>query len=113
MTAVETTRTPLSVGQVGAFGGQSAAPSSSSQTSGSSDMVKEAKLSLRKSGDGQEDYFIITLKDARITGVHHNVIADGFPGSDDTTVRGEKGAWDVAPLTTEPEPAALSPRSVP
>jgi type VI secretion system secreted protein Hcp len=41
------------------------------------DMVKEAKLSMRKSGDGQDDYFIITLKDARITGVHHNVVADG------------------------------------
>lgn len=41
------------------------------------DMVKEARLSMRKSGDGQDDYFIITLKDARITGVQHSTAADG------------------------------------
>jgi type VI secretion system secreted protein Hcp len=41
------------------------------------DMVKEAKLALRKSGDGQEDFFIVLLKDARITGVSHSVVADG------------------------------------
>lgn len=42
------------------------------------DMVKEAKLTMRKSGGEQEDYFLITLKDARITGVSHVTSADGL-----------------------------------
>ena len=33
------------------------------------DEVKEAKLSLRKAGEGQRDYFTITLTNARVTGV--------------------------------------------
>jgi type VI secretion system secreted protein Hcp len=33
------------------------------------DEVKEAKLSMRKAGEGQRDYFTITLNNARITGV--------------------------------------------
>ena len=33
------------------------------------DEVKEAKLSLRKAGEGQRDYFTITLSNARVTGV--------------------------------------------
>ncbi len=41
------------------------------------DLVKEAKLTMRKSGGTQEDYFILTLKDARITGVAHVTGADG------------------------------------
>lgn len=41
------------------------------------DLVKEAKLTMRKTGDGSEDYFLLTLKDARITGVSHVTAADG------------------------------------
>lgn len=33
------------------------------------DEVKEAKLSLRKAGEGQRDFFTITLTNARVTGV--------------------------------------------
>ena len=35
----------------------------------SNDEVKELKLSLRKPGDGQEDFFTITLAGARVVGV--------------------------------------------
>ena len=35
------------------------------------DEVKEAKLTMRKAGGVQEDYFSIKLSGARITGVHH------------------------------------------
>ncbi|WP_395700758.1 Hcp family type VI secretion system effector [Aquabacterium sp.] len=41
------------------------------------DLVKEARLTMRKAGGTQEDYFILTLKDARITGVAHVTAADG------------------------------------
>ena len=33
------------------------------------DEVKEAKLSMRKAGEGQRDFFSITLTNARVTGV--------------------------------------------
>ena len=33
------------------------------------DEVKEAKLSMRKAGEGQRDFFTITLSNARVTGV--------------------------------------------
>ncbi|HSW08714.1 Hcp family type VI secretion system effector [Aquabacterium sp.] len=42
------------------------------------DLVKEARLTMRKAGGSQEDYFIITLKEARITGVSHTTAADGY-----------------------------------
>ena len=35
------------------------------------DEVKEAKLTMRKAGEGQVDYFLITLKEARVTQVEH------------------------------------------
>ena len=38
----------------------------------SNDEVKEARLALRRSGLGQEDFFTVTLKDARISGVEHS-----------------------------------------
>ncbi|MCK6420763.1 MAG: type VI secretion system tube protein Hcp [Aquabacterium sp.] len=41
------------------------------------DPVKEARLTMRRAGGDQEDYFILTLKDARITGVSHATGADG------------------------------------
>lgn len=41
------------------------------------DMVKEARLTMRKAGGDQEDFFIVTLKDARITGVSHETTGDG------------------------------------
>jgi type VI secretion system secreted protein Hcp len=44
------------------------------------DMVKEAKLTMRKAGGDQEDFFLITLKDARITAVHHETQGDGTTG---------------------------------
>ncbi|RZI76745.1 MAG: type VI secretion system tube protein Hcp [Rubrivivax sp.] len=42
------------------------------------DEVKEAKLSLRKAGGEQQDYFTITLKGARITSLHHTADAQGL-----------------------------------
>lgn len=41
------------------------------------DEIKEAKLSMRKAGDGQLDYFFITLKGARIANIEHSVDASG------------------------------------
>ena len=35
------------------------------------DEIKELKLSLRKPGGGQEDFFTITLAGARVVGVDH------------------------------------------
>lgn len=43
----------------------------------SNDLVKEARLTMRKSGGTQDDFFIITLKDARITGVSHVATHEG------------------------------------
>ncbi|MEY4766047.1 MAG: hypothetical protein RI907_2720 [Pseudomonadota bacterium] len=40
------------------------------------DEVKEAKLTMRRAGGVQEDFFCITLKGARITSVQHDVNGD-------------------------------------
>lgn len=42
------------------------------------DEVKEAKLSLRKSGGEQHDYFTVTLQGARVTSVQHSADAHGI-----------------------------------
>lgn len=44
------------------------------------DEVKEAKLSLRRAGGEQEDFFVITLKGARVTSLQHG-------GDDEGTTR--------------------------
>jgi type VI secretion system secreted protein Hcp len=41
------------------------------------DAVKEAKLTLRRAGGDQDDFFIITLKGARITSLQHQGEGDG------------------------------------
>ena len=41
------------------------------------DEIKEAKLTMRRAGGEQEDFFIITLNNARITSVQHEAGADG------------------------------------
>lgn len=41
------------------------------------DAVKEARLTLRRAGGDQEDFFIVTLKNARITSLQHQGDADG------------------------------------
>lgn len=41
------------------------------------DEVKEAKLTMRRAGGAQEDFFLITLKRARITSLQHDASADG------------------------------------
>jgi type VI secretion system secreted protein Hcp len=41
------------------------------------DEVKEAKLTMRRAGGEQLDFFTITLRGARIGGVQHEVQADG------------------------------------
>lgn len=41
------------------------------------DEVKEAKLTMRRAGGVQEDFFLITLKGARITSLQHDAGADG------------------------------------
>lgn len=43
----------------------------------SNDEVKEAKLTMRRAGGAQEDYFLVTLKGARITSLQHDTGADG------------------------------------
>jgi type VI secretion system secreted protein Hcp len=35
------------------------------------DEIKEAKLSMRRAGAGMEDFFVITLKGARLVGIEH------------------------------------------
>ena len=39
------------------------------------DEIKEAKLTMRKAGEGQIDYFLITLKGARVSQIEHSVEA--------------------------------------
>jgi len=46
------------------------------------DAVKEAKLTLRRAGGDQEPFFIITLKEARITSVQHQ--GDGDASTHET-----------------------------
>jgi len=41
------------------------------------DEVKEAKLTMRRAGGEQEDFFLVTLKDARIASVEHEADTDG------------------------------------
>lgn len=41
------------------------------------DEVKEAKLTMRRAGGDQEDFFLITLRDARIASLQHEAGADG------------------------------------
>lgn len=41
------------------------------------DEVKEAKLTMRRAGGDQEEYFLITLKRARVTSVQHDADAAG------------------------------------
>lgn len=41
------------------------------------DEVKEAVLTMRKSGVGPVDFFLLTLKEARVTQVDHSVGDDG------------------------------------
>ena len=43
----------------------------------SNDEVKEARLSLRRAGGAQDDYFVISLRGARVTSVEHHGNADG------------------------------------
>lgn len=41
------------------------------------DEIKEARLSMRKAGGAQEEYFVILLQGARISAVDHEVGEDG------------------------------------
>lgn len=41
------------------------------------DEVREARLTMRKSGEGQIDYLKITLTNARVTSIEHNVDCEG------------------------------------
>lgn len=41
------------------------------------DEVKEARLSMRKAGGQQDDYFVVTLNGARVASVDHVVSAEG------------------------------------
>jgi type VI secretion system secreted protein Hcp len=41
------------------------------------DEVKEAKLTMRRAGGEQEDFFLVTLKGARIASLQHDVGAGG------------------------------------
>lgn len=41
------------------------------------DEVREARLTMRKAGEGQQDYFILTLKSARITAIDLDTDASG------------------------------------
>lgn len=43
----------------------------------SNDEVKEARLTMRRAGGEQEDYFTIKLNGARITSLQHEATADG------------------------------------
>jgi type VI secretion system secreted protein Hcp len=41
------------------------------------DEVKEARLSMRKAGGDQDDYFVVTLNGARVASIDHVVGAEG------------------------------------
>jgi type VI secretion system secreted protein Hcp len=41
------------------------------------DEVKEARLSMRRAGGQQDDYFVVTLNGARVTAIEHLVGAEG------------------------------------
>lgn len=41
------------------------------------DEIKEARLTMRRAGGEQEDFFLVTLKDARIASVNHEVDDNG------------------------------------
>lgn len=43
------------------------------------DEVKEAKLTLRRAGGKQEEYFVITLSGARVSSIAQDTDADGYP----------------------------------
>ena len=43
----------------------------------SNDEIKEARLSMRKAGGAQEEYFVIVLESARICSVSHEASDDG------------------------------------
>ena len=43
----------------------------------SNDEIKEARLSMRKAGGVQEEYFVILLEGARVCAVNHDASADG------------------------------------
>ena len=43
----------------------------------SNDEVKEARLTMRRAGGDQEDYFIVKVQGGRITGVQHGTGEDG------------------------------------
>ena len=43
------------------------------------DEVKEAKLTLRRAGGKQEEFFTITVSDARVASLNHDTGADGYP----------------------------------
>lgn len=41
------------------------------------DEIKEARLTMRKAGEGQVDFFVLTLKEARVTAVEHSADEHG------------------------------------
>ena len=41
------------------------------------DEIKEAKLTMRKPGSEQMDYFLVTLKNARVSAIDHATDAQG------------------------------------
>ena len=41
------------------------------------DEIKEARLTMRRAGGAQEDFFVVTLKDARVASLQHESDADG------------------------------------
>lgn len=43
------------------------------------DEVKEAKLSLRRAGGSQEEFFIVTIKGARVESLEHGTDDSGLP----------------------------------
>jgi type VI secretion system secreted protein Hcp len=47
--------------------------------------LKEATITHRKAGKGQQEFFIVKMNDVIITGVTH-AVADGQPGSESVTL---------------------------
>lgn len=45
----------------------------------SNDEIKEAKLTLRRAGGQQEEYFSVTVSDARVASLNHDTDAQGYP----------------------------------
>jgi type VI secretion system secreted protein Hcp len=59
--------------------------------------IKEATITVRKAGKGQQEYIIIKMNDVLITGVHPSVIGDGGGTSENVAMQFAKVDLEYKP----------------